>query len=618
MKAFEFKPKLFDTLKHYSKADFMTDLMAGIIVGIVALPLAIAFGIASGVSPEKGIITAIIAGFIISFLGGSKVQIGGPTGAFIVIIYGIIQEYGLEGLMIATMMAGVLLILLGVFKLGTVIKFIPYPIIVGFTSGIAVTIFTTQIADIFGLQFGDEKIPGDFIGKWILYFHHFDTVNWWNVIVSVVSVFIIAITPKFSKKVPGSLVAIILVTVGVYFLKMYGGITCIDTIGDRFSIQAQLPEAAVPQLDWEAVKNLFPVAITIAVLGAIESLLSAAVADGVIGDRHDSNTELIAQGIANLATPLFGGIPATGAIARTMTNINNGGRSPIAGIVHAVVLLLILLFLMPLAQYIPMACLAGVLVIVSYNMSGWRVFKGLLKNPKSDVTVLLITFFLTVIFDLTVAIEVGLVIACVLFMKRVMETTEISVITDEIDPNKESDLEVHEEHLIIPQGVEVYEINGPYFFGIATKFEEIMARLGDRPQIRIIRMRKVPFIDSTGIHNLTTLCKMSQKENINIILSGVNEKVHAVLEKSGFYELLGKENICSNINEALEVARREIEQTNIRKILGITSKNGRNDAKRLNIRVVTVSNDDKPKNRKTQRKADLRRRMVCKSLPVKE
>lgn len=562
MKLFEFKPRLFDTLKNYSKADLSTDIMAGIIVGIVALPLAIAFGIASGVSPEKGIITAIIAGFIISFLGGSKVQIGGPTGAFIVIIYGIIQQYGLEGLMIATMMAGVLLILLGVFKLGTVIKFIPYPIIVGFTSGIAVTIFTTQIADIFGLQFGDEKVPGDFVGKWILYFHHFDTVNWWNVVVSIVSIFIIAITPKFSKKVPGSLVAIILVTVGVYLMKMYGGITCIDTIGDRFSIQAQLPAATVPSLDWEAVKNLFPVAITIAVLGAIESLLSAAVADGVIGDRHDSNTELIAQGIANLATPLFGGIPATGAIARTMTNINNGGRSPIAGIVHAIVLLLILLFLMPLAQYIPMACLAGVLVIVSYNMSGWRVFKGLLKNPKSDVTVLLLTFFLTVIFDLTVAIEVGLVIACVLFMKRVMETTEISVITDEIDPNKESDLEVHEEHLIIPQGVEVYEINGPYFFGIATKFEEIMARLGDRPKIRIIRMRKVPFIDSTGIHNLTTLCQMSQKEDIHIILSGVNGQVHQVLEKSGFYELLGKENICSNINEAIEVATREIAEWN--------------------------------------------------------
>lgn len=560
MKAFEFEPKLFTTLKKYTRENFMTDLMAGIIVGIVALPLAIAFGIASGVTPEKGIITAIVAGFIISFLGGSKVQIGGPTGAFIVIIYGIIQEYGIEGLMVATMMAGIILVLLGIFKLGTIIKFIPYPIIIGFTSGIAVTIFTTQIADIFGLNFNGEKVPGDFIGKWILYFHHFDTVNWWNVVVSVASIFIIAITPKFSKKIPGSLVAIVLVTVAVYLVKMYGGIQCIATIGDRFSIKAQLPEAAVPSLDWEAIKNLFPVAITIAVLGAIESLLSAAVADGVIGDRHDSNTELIAQGIANFVSPIFGGIPATGAIARTMTNINNGGKSPVAGIVHAVVLLLILLFLMPLAQYIPMACLAGVLVIVSYNMSGWRVFKGLLKNPKSDVTVLLITFFLTVIFDLTVAIEVGLVIACVLFMKRVMETTQISVITDEIDPNKESDLEVHEEHLIVPEGVEVYEINGPYFFGIATKFEEIMARLGDRPKIRIIRMRKVPFIDSTGIHNLTTLCKMSQKENIHIILSGVNDQVHAVLEKSGFYELLGKENICSNINEALEVAAKEVKE----------------------------------------------------------
>ena len=556
MKGVEFKPKLFETLKNYSRANLMTDVMAGVIVGIVALPLAIAFGIASGVSPEKGIITAIVAGFIVSFLGGSKVQIGGPTGAFIVIIYGIIQQYGIEGLMVATMMAGVLLVLLGVFKLGTIIKFIPYPIIVGFTSGIALTIFTTQIADVFGLRFGDEKVPGDFIGKWMLYARHFDTVNWWNVAVSIVSIVVIALTPRLSRKMPGSLVAIVLVTAGVYFLKMYGGVDCIDTIGDRFSIKSQLPEAAVPSLNWEAVKNLFPVAITIAVLGAIESLLSATVADGVIGDRHDSNTELIAQGIANIASPVLGGIPATGAIARTMTNINNGGRSPVAGIVHAVVLLLILLFLMPLAQYIPMACLAGVLVVVSYNMSGWRVFKGLLRNPKSDVVVLLMTFFLTVIFDLTVAIEVGLVIACVLFMKRVMETTEISVITDEIDPNKESDMEMHEEHLAVPDGVEVYEINGPYFFGIATKFEEIMARLGDRPKIRIIRMRKVPFIDSTGIHNLTTFCEMSQKENIHLILSGVNPQVHAVLEKAGFYEMLGKENICSNINEALDVAIR--------------------------------------------------------------
>ena len=546
MKAFEFKPKLYTALKNYSKEMFMADLMAGIIVGIVALPLAIAFGIASGVSPEKGIVTAIIAGFIISLLGGSKVQIGGPTGAFIVIIYGIIQQYGEAGLIVATLMAGVILVLLGVFKLGAVIKFIPYPIIVGFTSGIAVTIFTTQVADVFGLQFGDEKVPGDFVGKWLVYFRHFDTVNWWNTLVSIVSIAIIALTPRFSKKIPGSLIAIVVITLAVWLMKTYGGITCIDTIGD----------AAIPALDWEAVKNLFPVAVTIAVLGAIESLLSATVADGMIGDKHDSNTELIAQGAANIITPLFGGIPATGAIARTMANINNGGKSPVAGMIHAVVLLLILLLLMPLAQYIPMGCLAGVLVVVSYNMSGWRTFKALLRNPKSDVTVLLITFFLTVIFDLTVAIEMGLVIACVLFMRRVMETTEISVIKDEIDPSKESDIATSEEHLIIPQGVEVYEINGPYFFGIATKFEEMMAQMGDRPKVRVIRMRKVPFIDSTGIHNLENLCRMSQKEKITIVLSGVNEKVHKVLEKSGFYELLGEENICPNINVALERAKK--------------------------------------------------------------
>ena len=556
MKAFDFKPKLITSLKNYTKQDFSADLMAGIIVGIVALPLAIAFGIASGVSPEKGIITAIVAGLIISLLGGSKVQIGGPTGAFIVIIYGIIQQYGIAGLTVATIMAGVLLILLGIFKLGAVIKFIPYPIIVGFTSGIALTIFTTQIADVFGLTFGGEKLPGDFVGKWVMYFQHFDSINWWNTIVSIVSIIIIAITPRFSKKIPGSLIAIIFVTIAVYFMKVYGGIESIDTIGDRFIIQSKLPAAVIPELNWNAIRELFPVAITIAVLGAIESLLSATVADGVINDRHDSNTELIAQGVANIASPIFGGIPATGAIARTMTNINNGGKTPVAGLIHAVVLLLILLFFMPLAQYIPMACLAGVLVIVSYNMSGWRTFKALLKNPKSDVTVLFITFLLTVIFDLTVAIEVGLVIACVLFMRRVMETTEISVIKDEIDPNNDTDATLNEESLTIPKGVEVYEINGPYFFGIATRFEETMAQLGDRPKVRIIRMRKVPFIDSTGIHNLTNLCRMSKRENIHIILSGVNEKVHNVLEKSGFYDLLGEDNICKNINEALEKAEK--------------------------------------------------------------
>ena len=556
MKLLEFRPKLFDCLKNYSKRTFASDLMAGIIVGIVALPLAIAFGIASGVSPEKGIVTAILAGLVVSLLGGSRVQIGGPTGAFIVIIYGIIQQYGEAGLIVATLMAGVLLVLMGVFRLGAVIKFIPYPVVVGFTSGIAVTIFTTQIADVFGLDFGGEKVPGDFVGKWLLYFRHFGTVDWWNAAVSVLSVLIIALSPKFSKKIPGSLIAIVVVTVGVYFLKRYGGIEGIDTIGDRFTIRSSLPGAAVPELNWEAIKNLFPVAVTIAVLGAIESLLSATVADGVTGDRHDSNTELIAQGAANLVTPLFGGIPATGAIARTMTNINNGGRTPVAGIVHAVVLLLILLFLMPLAQYIPMACLAGVLIVVSYNMSGWRTFRALLSNPRADVTVLLLTFSLTVLFDLTVAIEVGLLIACVLFMKRVMETTEISVIRDEIDPGAGLDVAVHEEHLTVPRGVEVYEINGPYFFGIATKFEELMAQLGDRPKVRVIRMRKVPFIDSTGIHNLTNLCVMSRREKIEVVLSGVNDTVHAALQRSGFYELLGPDNICPNINAALERARR--------------------------------------------------------------
>ena len=554
MKLFEFRPKLFDTLRNYSRADFMRDLMAGVIVGIVALPLAIAFGIASGVSPEKGIITAVIAGFVVSLLGGSRVQIGGPTGAFIIIVYGIVQEYGEAGLLVATLMGGVLLVLMGLFRLGTVIKFIPYPIIVGFTSGIAVTIFTTQVADIFGLDFGSEKVPGDFIEKWALYFRHFDTVNWWNTLVAVLSIAIIALTPKFLRRIPGSLVAIVAMTAAVWALRRYAGIDTIDTIGDRFTISSQLPAAALPALDWEAVRNLFPVAVTIALLGAIESLLSATVADGVIEDRHDSNTELIAQGAANLLTPLFGGIPATGAIARTMTNINNGGRTPVAGIIHAVVLLLILLLLMPLAQYIPMACLAGVLAVVAYNMSGWRTFKALLRNPRSDVAVLLITFFLTVVFDLTIAIEVGLLIACVLFMKRVMETTEISVIRDEIDPSAGTDMTLHEEHLTVPEGVEVYEINGPYFFGIATKFEELMAQMGDRPKVRVIRMRKVPFIDSTGLHNLTTLCEMSRREKIEVVLSGVNEKVRVALERAGIIDMLGAENVCPNIHVALERA----------------------------------------------------------------
>lgn len=553
MQKLDFHPKSLTCLKGYNKTTFMSDLMAGVIVGIVALPLAIAFAIASGVSPEKGIITAVIAGFIVSALGGSKVQIGGPTGAFIVIVYGVIQQYGISGLTVATIIAGVLLVLLGVFKLGTVIKFIPYPVVVGFTSGIAVTIFTTQMTDVFGLSFGGETVPGDFIGKWMLYFKHFNTVNWWNFIVSVTSVIIIAMTPKISKKIPGSLVAIILVTIGVWCLKSFFGIDSIDTIGDRFSINSQLPKAEMPALDWEAIKNLFPVAVTIAALGAIESLLSATVADGMISDHHNSNTELIALGVANMVTPIFGGIPATGAIARTMTNINNGGRTPVAGMIHAVVLLLILLFLMPLARFIPMACLAGVLVVVSYNMSGWRSFTALLKNPKSDVIVLLITFFLTVIFDLTVAIAVGLLLACLLFIKRIMETTEITAIKEEIHVEDEAGI-MHDESITIPAGVEVYEINGPYFFGVATQFEELMSDFRDKSKVRVIRMRKVPFIDSTGIHNLSNFCEMSFKNKIVVVLSGVNPQVHSALHKAGFYDLVGEKNICPNINVALSRA----------------------------------------------------------------
>ena len=557
-KRLDFKPKFFSAIKHYDRKTLTADLMAGVIVGIVALPLAIAFGIASGVSPEKGIITAIIAGLMISLFGGSKVQIGGPTGAFIVIVAGIINQYGMTGLTIATLMAGVFLILLGVLRLGTIIKYIPYPIVVGFTSGIAVTIFTTQVKDLLGMEMA--SVPSDFIEKWGAYIYNIGNIDMWSTVVGIVSVALIAVWPQLVrlfhlsplKALPGSLVAIILMTIAAMALKEYAGITSIETIGDRFSINSTLPGAMVPELTWETIKGLVGPAVTIAVLGAIESLLSATVADGVIGDHHNSNTELIGQGIANLASPLFGGIPATGAIARTMTNINNGGRTPVAGIVHAVVLLLIFLFLMPLAQYIPMACLAGVLVVVSYGMSGWRSFLAMMRNTKSDVTVLLLTFFLTIIFDLTVAIEFGLVCACLLFMRRMAETTDVHAILNEIDLNEDADMERGNlEHLTIPKGVEVYEINGPYFFGAGNRFEDIMARYGNRPKVRIIRMRKVPFIDSTGLHNLENMCLMSQKEGITVVLSGVNSKVEDVLRRNHFERIVGEQNICNHIDLAL-------------------------------------------------------------------
>lgn len=551
-----FAPKLFSCMKSYDKGQFVTDLMAGIIVGIVAIPLAIAFGIASGVGPAEGLVTAIIAGFFISFLGGTKVQIGGPTGAFIVIIYGIIQQYGLSGLMIATVMAGIFLILMGIFHLGSVIKFVPYPVVVGFTGGIALTIFSTQMNDLFGL--GIEKVPADFIHKWLCYFENFTHINWWALGVGTFSLLVIILTPKISKKIPGSLMAIVISTILVIVLKNYCGISSIQTIGDLYELPSGIPAPRMPEMAlsegqtfFSVIQSLFPAAFTIAMLGAIESLLSAMVADGVIGDRHNSNTELIAQGVANVVVPFFGGIPATGAIARTMTNINNGGRTPIAGIIHAVVLLLVLLFLGKFVGYIPMPCLAAVLIIVAYNMSGWRTFVSLSKGPKSDFSVLIVTFVLTVIFDLTIAIEIGLLLAVVLFIRRTTESSVIRVFHNELDPNDSTDYALHEDKLIIPEGVSVYEIDGPYFFGVANKFDEIMQDLTDLPKVRVIRMRKVPFIDSTGLHNLETLCVNSKKVGIKIILSGVNDRVRATLIKARLQNVIGEENICSNINEAL-------------------------------------------------------------------
>ena len=546
-KSIDFQPKLFSALRNYSRATLTSDLMAGLIVGIVALPLAIAFGIASGVSPEKGLITAIVGGLIVSLFGGSSVQIGGPTGAFIVIVYGIIAKFGIEGLAIATFLAGIIMLVMGLLKLGTVIKFIPYPIVVGFTSGIALTIFTTQINDLFGLGISD--LPADFVSKWGVYFQNFDQTNLWALGVGVLSILIIAFTPKISKRIPGSLVAIVVMTVAVYLLRRYANVDAIETIGDRFVINASLPKPAPIKFNMATINELLPSAITIALLGSIESLLSATVADGVTGDRHNSNTELIAQGAANMVVPLFGGIPVTGAIARTMTNINNGGRTPLAGVIHAIVLLLILLFLSPLTKHIPMACLAGVLVVVSYNMSEWRSVRSLMHNPKSDVVVLLVTMILTVVFDLTIAIEVGLVLAIILFMRRVMESTSINVVRDQLEVHHDG--ERHDQEISIPKGVEVYEIEGPFFFGIANKFDEAMRRVGGSSKIRIVRMRKVSFIDSTGIHNLEIFIRSTQKEGRVVILSGVGEEVRATLEKAGTCDMVGHENVCDRIDKAI-------------------------------------------------------------------
>ncbi len=546
----DFDPKIFYTLRHYDRAKFMKDIMAGIIVGIVAIPLAIAFGIASGVGPTEGLVTAIIAGFIISALGGSRVQIGGPTGAFIVIIYGIIQQFGVGGLAIATIMAGIMLVLMGVFKLGSIIKFMPYPIIVGFTAGIAVTIFSTQINDLFGL--GIEDVPANFIEKWKCYFANLGNTNWWALGIGLASILIIVGTPYISKKLPGSLLAIVIMTAFCWALERFAGIHPVATIGDLYELPSGLPSFRLPSLGeeplWSTIQALLPTAFTIAMLGAIESLLSAMVADGVISSRHNSNTELMAQGLANIVVPFFGGIPATGAIARTMANINNDGRTPVAGIVHTIVLLLVLLFLGGLVGAIPMPCLAGVLIMVSYNMSGWRTIRSMCRQSRSDIAILFTTMFLTIIFDLTIAIEVGLGLAVVLFVRRIMETSKISVLRDEMELHHDG--EDGDVQLAIPQGVEVYEINGPLFFGIATKFEEMTSMRNAMP-IRIVRMRKVSFIDSTGLHNLEIFIEAAVKAGQQVILSGVNKRVYQAIERAGIVAKLGKENVLDHIDLAL-------------------------------------------------------------------
>ena len=555
-----FQPKLFGLFGRgqYDGKTFTSDLIAGIIVGIIALPLAIAFGIASGVTPQQGLITAIVAGFLISFFGGSNFLIGGPTGAFIVIVAGIVGQYGMQGLIIATIMAGVFLVVMGVCKMGAIFKYIPYPIVVGFTSGIALTIFSTQMKDFFGLPL-DLQVPAGFIPQWGCYFQNLGSINWIEFAMSMLCLVICFSWGKVTKKVPGSLIALIIGTVASVLLGKFGGVE-LATIGSKFPELANglpMPKPVAPEFDYETIKGLVSPAFTIAILCAIESLLAAMVADGATGKQHHANTELIGQGIANIVTPLFGGIPATGALARTMASINNGGKSPVTGLIHAVVLLLIYLFLMPYAVYIPLSCLAAILVQVAYNMSEWRTFKYLLRGDKSDVAVLLITFFLTVIVDLTVAIEIGVLLAIVLFVRRVMQTSHINLQDGTVAATEDPEQAAMEntDRLDIPAGVEVYEIDGPFFFGLASRFEELekMKKPGVT-KVRIIRMRRVPFIDSTGVNNLRNLCERTRKRGVTVILSGVTEKVQATLEKFGVDKEIGAEYIFPHIVPALEKA----------------------------------------------------------------
>jgi len=544
-----FKPKLFSILPELTSDRIMKDIAAGLMVGIVALPLAIAFAIASGVSPEKGLISAVIGGFLVSFLGGSRVQIGGPTGAFIVILYGIVQQYGVNGLMLATIMSGVILIMMGFAQFGSLIKFIPYPVIVGFTSGIAVIIFSSQIKDFFGLNIAN--VPVDFIGKWTAYGRNLTTLDLSSFMIGMLALMIIIFWPKISRKIPSSLIAIIATTVTVQYFHLH-----VATIESRFGeIPSMIPPPSLPFFDFATIRQLILPATTIALLGAIEALLSAVVADGMIGSRHKSNMELIAQGVANIITPIFGGIPVTGAIARTATNVKNGGKTPIAGMVHAITLLFIMLLFGKWAKLIPMPALAAILIIVAWHMSEIKVFQELLKSPKSDIIVLLTTFGLTVVFDLTLAIEIGMLLSVVLFMQRMAQLSNVGVITKDL---KDSD-EVEDPNTIVtrkvPDGVEVFEFNGPFFFGAASKFREAMHIVEKAPKIRIIRMRNVLSIDATGLNMMRDLLKDCIKAETRLILSGVHAQPLFALQQYGLYDDIGEENIFGNIDDALDHAR---------------------------------------------------------------
>ncbi len=547
-----FRPKILDTLKNYSRQQFFKDVVAGIIVGIVALPLAIAFAIASGVSPEKGLFTAIVAGFVVSAFGGSKVQIGGPTGAFIVIVYGIVQQYGVNGLIIATFIAGIMLMIMGFARFGSVIKFIPHPLIVGFTTGIAVIILSSQVKDFFGLNMG--TVPADFIEKWKSYFHHVSTFNWYAVAIGAGTILVIIFFSKITHVIPGSLIAILLATLIVQLFHLP-----VETIGSRFgNIPSSLPYPSVPHLNFEIIKNLMRPAFTIAILGGIESLLSAVVSDGMIGGNHKSNMELVAQGGANIASAIIGGIPATGAIARTATNVKNGGRTPVAGIIHAFTLLVIMLLVGKWAILIPMSCLAGILIVVAYNMSEYETFIHIVKGSRSDAAVLLTTFLLTVLFDLTLAIEIGMVLAVFLFMRKMIKISNVSSFL-----NEDEDADSKDENSInkynIPPEVEVFELSGPMFFGAAYKFKDAIKVIEKKPKVLIIRMRHVPIIDATGLHTIKDVLRMCRHDKIQLIISGIQPVVLEEMKKSRLLFQIGKRYVTNDFATSLQRADEVLE-----------------------------------------------------------